>query len=100
MVNNSVILVASGSFFAGSSSGSAVYWQGGRTALTIYASVFGGGVFLQSLGMDGRTWININGTTYSANQVTAYDLPSGNYKIVSNASSSLSLQANLSTIPY
>lgn len=88
------------SSFVGSSTGSAFQWQGGRSVLSIVATVYGGGVFLQALGPDGITWINVNASTYSANQITEYALPRGIYKIVSNQSSSIGVFATLVSMPY
>lgn len=98
MVTNAVVLSNSG--FIGSSSGSALLWQGGRCSLSIVATAYGGGVFLQTLGPDGVTWINMNATTYSANQVTEYAIPRGQIKLVSNQSSSLGIYATLVSLPY
>lgn len=83
----------------GSTAGTAYGWVGGRSALVLTADAYGGGVYLQTQNQDG-TWVAINGTNYSANQVTAYDLPAGQYRVISNASSSINLCATLVSIPY
>lgn len=98
MIANSLILSNSG--FVGSSAGTAMQWQGGRSVLALVATAYGGGAFLQYLGPDGVTWININSTTYSTNQVTEYALPRGWYKFVSNQSSSLGVYATIISMPY
>lgn len=89
----------SGTSLTGSTISTAVQWQGGRTALVINATQYGGGVFLQLTGPSGAG-ININATTYSADQSVAYDLPAGTYKLVSNIGSSVAVYASLVSIPY
>lgn len=93
-------LVLSNSSFVGSSQGTAVQWQGGRTVLVVTATAYGGADFLQYLGPDGVTWINVNSTTYSANQITEYALPRGWYKFVNGQSSSVGVYATLVSMPY
>lgn len=83
----------------GSTAGGSVGWVGGRSALVLSANQYGGGVFLQAQNQNG-TWVAVNGTTYSADQVTAYDLPAGQFRMISNAGSSINLCATLTTIPY
>lgn len=86
------------SSFVGSSAGTAQSWQGGRGAIVITADTYGGAVFLQFQAGGGK-WLNVNGTTYSADQVTGYDLPAGQVKLVSQ-SSSVNVNACLVPIPY
>lgn len=83
----------------GSTAGQVYGWVGGRSAIVLSASQYGGGVFLQTQSQTGR-WVPVNGTTYSADQVTAYDLPAGQYRMISNAGSSVALSATLVTVPY
>ncbi len=97
-IQNAVVI--SNSSFVGSSSGTAFQWSGGRGVLAINATVYGGAVFLQMLGPDGVTWININASTYAANQVTEYALPRSTYKLVSGQSSSVGVYATLVSMPY
>lgn len=87
------------SSFIGSSAGDAFTWIGGRCSLVLTADQYGGGVFLQSQGPSGK-WVNVNGATFSADQVTGYDLPAGEVKLVSNQSSSINLCATLASVPY
>lgn len=83
----------------GSTVGNSQYYVGGRTALVLSATAYGGNFFLATQSADG-TWININGTTYSANQVTSYDLPPGQYRMVSGGSSNVNVSATLVPITY
>ena len=83
----------------GSTAGTAGFWSGGRATLVLSADQYGGGVFLQTQNLSGA-WAPVNGTTYSANQVTAYDLPAGQYRMISNAGSSVNLCAVLVSVPY
>lgn len=76
-----------------------VQWQGGRTAIVIEAAAYGTTVKLQIMGPNG-TYIDINATTYSANQVTAYDLPAGTYRMHITGGTTTDLYANLVSIPY
>jgi hypothetical protein len=102
MQRNAVILAGSSSAttaLAGSTVGHNVTWNGGRGAIVIVASQYATGLFLAMQAPDG-SWININGTTYSANQVTAYDLPAGQYRLVSQAGSSVALSARLCPVYY
>ncbi len=100
MIPNSVIL--SNSSFVGSSAagGTLTQWQGGRTALVLNASVYASGaVYLQMLGADGLTLLNVGGP-YGANTLTSFDLPRGGYKVINGASSSIGVFATLATVPY
>jgi hypothetical protein len=90
LVNSSLI---------GSTASTAHFFPGGRTALILDAIQYGPGVFLQVQNVSG-SWISINGTTFSANQVAAYDLPAGQYRIVNNTGSSVTIAARLVGIPY
>lgn len=97
-----VVLVNSGmtnSFIGSSVMGGPVFFPGGRAALVLHAAAYGGTVFLACQAANGA-WINVNGTTYSANQVTAYDLPAGQYQLVNGGSSTLQVSAALVSIPY
>lgn len=78
----------------------AVYFKGGRAVIVLIASVYGTTVNLQCQGPDSSTWININASTYSANQVTAYDLPAGMYRMHITGGTTTALYANLVTVPY
>ncbi len=100
MIQNAAILCGSSLVGSTAAATSGVNWQGGRTALVLTASVYSSGVYLQCLGPDGVTWISINGTTYSANQVTEYALPRGQYKMINTNSTSINIFATLASIPY
>lgn len=75
-------------------------WKGGRSALVLVAGAYGTTVKLQLKGPDGTSTIDINATTYSANQVTAYDLPAGEYRLHITGGTTTDLYANLVSIPY
>ena len=78
---------------------SGVLLKGGRCVLAISASSYGTTVQLQMLHIDG-TWVSLNQTTFSQNQVTPFDLPSGQYRIYINGGTTTALYATLSNIPY
>lgn len=78
----------------------AITWGGGRTALVLLAATYPTTANLQVLGPDSLTWISLNGTTYSANQVTAYDLPAGQYRMHLTGGSVSGMYASLVSIPY
>lgn len=83
----------------GSSASTAQFFPGGKTAIVLDASQYGPAVFLQLQNISGA-WIAVNATTYSVNQVTAYDLPAGQYRLVNNTGSSVAVAARLVNIPY
>ena len=87
------------SSFIGSSAGNAFYFEGGRSVVVVAATQYGGGVFLQTQAAN-QKWLAVNGTTYSADQVTAYDLPEGQYRMISNVGSTIGIAATLVPIPY
>ena len=97
---NAVILCNSSLVGSTAAATSGFNWQGGKSVLALSATAYGSVVYLQMLGPDGVTWISINASTYSANQVTAYDLPRGQYKIINGASSSVNIFATLASVPY
>lgn len=74
-------------------------WSGGRAALIIHATTFPTSCFLQLQGLDG-TWVSVNGTTFSANQVTNFDLPAGQYRISMSGGTVAALYAALVSVPY
>jgi hypothetical protein len=95
-MQNGVILATN---VSGAQTTTAVSWTGGHTALVMVASAYDGTTgFLQLLGPSG-TAVNINGTHYSANQCTLYDLPAGMYQLSLGASTS-ALYAVLVLVPY
>jgi hypothetical protein len=65
----------------------AVALEGGTYAGTIVAAGFGTTVQLQTLAIDGTTWLNV-GSNLTANGYTAYaNLPAGQYRLnISGAS--------------
>lgn len=69
-------------------------------AIIISATVYPATCKLQVLGPDDATYIDINATAYSANQVTAYDLPSGQYRLNLAGGTVAALYAKLVSIPY
>lgn len=53
---------------------------GGKYGLTVSATFGGGNVQLQTLSLDGSTWINV-GTSVTANGQSVLDLPPGQYRL-------------------
>ena len=95
-MNTGVILATN---VSGAQTTSAVEWIGGHTALVMVASAYDGTTgFLQLIGPNGTT-ININGTKFTANQCTLFDLPAGTYQLSLGASTS-ALYAVLVLTPY
>lgn len=72
---------------------------GGRYVLVLEAGAYGTTVKLQVQGPNG-SWIDMNATTYSANQITAYDLPSGQVRMHITGGTTTDLYANLCRVPY
>lgn len=77
-----------------------VYWTGGRCVLVLIATTYPSTCKLQTLGQDTTTWIDINASAYTANQVTAYDLPPGQYRMHLSGGTAAALYADLIAIPY
>lgn len=78
-----------------------VQWGGGKTSFCIVASTYPTTCKLQLLGGDGTTWLDVNGTTVSANAVpVAYDLPAGTYRLHLASGTVADLAASLVSIPY
>jgi hypothetical protein len=77
----------------------AVQWRGGRSALIIHATTYPTTCALQLLGMDGSTWINVS-SNLTANGVTAFDLPAGQYRIHMASGTATAVYASLVSIPY
>lgn len=99
---NSAILCNSS--FVGSTAAngaSIVQWQGGRSVLSVVGTAYGTGLYLQTLGADNQTWINmnVNGSSLTVNTFTEIPTIRGQYKIVNNASSSIGIYAALCSIP-
>lgn len=99
---NAVGAVLFNSSFIGSSAGAAIQWQGGRTSFAIVAQAYGTGVFLQQLLPDNQTWIANSGAigAIAQNLVVELSLPRGQYRLISNASSSIGVNAVFVTVPY
>ena len=103
MARGSAVLVNSGATaiaYSGSTvMGVVAQWGGGRGTLVLSGTNFGASMFLSTQSGDG-TWVNVNGTTYSANQITAYDLPPGPYRMVSGSGTTAAISAILVPISY
>ncbi len=100
MVSNSIVLSNSSLVGSSAAGGTLTQWQGGRTVLVLAAQVYASGaVYLQMLAQNNSTLINVGGP-YGANQITAYDLPLGQYKVINGASSSIGVLASLASVPY
>lgn len=91
--------LSAGTSLVGSSVGSSITWEGGKSVLVLEATAYGAGVFLQLVSPSGAG-ININASTYAANQVTAYDLPAGSYQMVVQSGTCTALYAVLALVPY
>ena len=78
----------------------AVTVVGGRYSLALSATTFPSTCALQVLGPDGSTWISLNASAYSANQVTAYDIPSGQVRMNLSGGTAAALYACLTRVPY
>lgn len=89
-----------GSSFLGSSAGSAQFWDGGRTALTIQATAYGvsPGLQLQMQGLSGA-WINI-ASSFVSDQLYVFDAVPGQYRLVSQSSISTAVFAALVPVKY
>ena len=74
--------------------------KGGRYVLVLNATTFPSTCALQVLARDQSTWISMNGSAYSANQVTAYDLPAGQVRMSMAGGSAAALYACLVQIGY
>jgi hypothetical protein len=85
----------------GSSSLPSVQGLGGRSVLVVNASAYGGAtsLFLQCQGPSGA-WINVNSSGFTADTIFPFDSPPGQYRLVSNASSTIGVYAVLSNIQY
>lgn len=94
-----VILVSSSAL--GAFVGSSVKWPGGRGVIVVNAAQYGAAVNLQCNHsvVNSSVWVAVNATTYSADQVTGYDLPPGLYRMNSTGSSA-GMSASLIEIPY
>jgi hypothetical protein len=78
----------------------AVQIAGGRYVLALVAAAYGTTVKLQAMGPN-STWIDINATTYSANQITSgIDLPSGQVRMHITGGTTTDLYATLCRVPY
>ena len=69
---------------------------GGKYALTAAATWGGGNAQLQSLATDGSTWLNV-GSSITANGLSTYDLPPGQYRIAITTATAAYLA--LTTVP-
>ncbi len=85
------------SSFVGSSAGQAFAWPGGRSAIVISATQYGPGVIPQIQAIN-RNWIPLC-SSIVADQIFSFDAPPGQYRIISNAGTSIALAASL-TITY
>ena len=68
---------------------------GGKYGLEISATWGSGNVQVETLSLDSSTWLNV-GSAVTANGVSTYDLPAGQYRI--GISSATAVYAALTTI--
>jgi hypothetical protein len=97
MATKGIVLASNAS---GAAATTGVVWSGGRAALVIVATAYPSTCKLQCLGPDNTTYIDVNAAAYTANQVTAYDLPAGTYRMNLSGGTVAALYANLVSIPY
>jgi len=84
-----------------------VTWQGGFAALVITATTYPTTCFLQVLGIDGQTWINLapatvtaTPTTISANSAFGYNLPAGQFRLNLSGGSVSNMNAALAAVTF
>jgi hypothetical protein len=77
-----------------------VTWDGGRSALIVNATVYGGatGLTLQLMGPS-QTWINV-ASSFLNDQIFPFDAPPGQYRFANLLSSSIGVQAVLVSTTY
>ena len=94
------VVLAANQSFVGSSIGGSVAGLGGRAAFVCNAAAYGAnGLFLQLQGPSGA-WINMNSSAFTADSSFIFDSPPGQYRVVCNASSVISLYAVLTNLQY
>lgn len=78
-----------------------VQWQGGRTAFVIVASTYPTTCKLQMKMPDGSTYVDVNGTTVSANALPVlYDLAAGIYRLHLASGTVAGMYASMVSVPY
>lgn len=93
-------VLAQNQTFVGSSAGTPAMGVGGRSALTINATVYGAAaLFLQVQGPSGG-WINVNSSAFTSDTVFAFDSVPGQYRMACNQSSVIGLYAVLTNLQY
>ena len=93
------VVLNSGTNLTGSTVTQSVSWGGGRSVLLVDATQFAAKVDLQ-LQLMGGAWVAVNAATISANAAQNFDLPAGQYRMLSTQGSSLAVYATLVRIPY
>lgn len=103
-VSRAVVLCANNSVLAATNS---VLWEGGFANLTIIASTYPTTCFLQTLGQDGATWINLAPAsvstapaTIAANGSYGYNLSPGRYRMNLSGGAVSAMYATLVTVTY
>jgi len=77
-----------------------VYFQGGRTVLTIQATTYPTTTTLELMGPDGNK-ITVSGNlTTAGDAIVVYDLPPGSYRIVRATGTCTDMYARLNTVNY
>lgn len=79
--------------------GAWVNYSGGRSVLVVQATTYPTTLNFQYLGPDGNA-ITLNASTINADSVTAYDLPAGQYRMVSAGGTSADIYAVISRVVY
>lgn len=85
------------SSFIGSSAGSAVLWpKGAKGSLVITCEQYGSGVYLQFQAGNGN-WVSLNSAPIVYDFAYPFSLPAGQYRMISNAGSSIGMTAILTS---
>lgn len=75
------------------------FYSGGRSVLVVQATTYPTTLSFQYKGPDGNP-ITLNGSTINADGVTAYDLPAGEYRMLSSGGSPTDMYAVISRVVY
>ncbi len=92
------IVLNAGSDITGSSVTNPVGWTGGKGVFIINASQYAGLVSVQMQGPSGA-WTTLNpGAPFTADSAISYDLPAGQYRLLSTQGSSLAVYSKIVAI--
>ena len=97
---NGAVLLCSSTNLINTASATKDGWTGGRGALVVSASAYGTNLHLEYNSVYAATWVRVNTSNITANQVLSFDLPAGQYRMAVTGSTAVSLTAVLVGIPY